>query len=242
MSENDSSSYFNSNTGAMYDRGVIEGLHQRHELRVRDVQEQVSVQFDGLKRFAHDLWKAQRFEDLIFGRVVFPVDLINQYLKEMKLPKNIEDVKISTLVSGDVILHLKHKKYGKVILNLVISEIIVDKDSMRFKVLLKDYSLPDASWLVRNLIKLGLLFTGLEITALNSSLPMVSFKKGNLKNEYEVDISGIVKRTLDDYDLSMSMIRLIDWGVTENVLGVQMAINAEKLTAYLKKRMPILFD
>ncbi len=242
MAENDNSSIYNPDKGTMFDAGVVEELHQRHELRVRDVQNQVSMQFDGLKRFARDLWKVQRFEDLIFGRVVVPIEIINTYLQEMKFPKSIKNVTLASVASGDIIVTITHAKYGRVILDLVVHQIIIDKDSMRIRLFLKEYEMPDTSWLIRNLIKLGIIFTGLEINALNAALPMISFKRGKLDNEYEVDLSGILKSTLDDYDLSMSMIRLIDWGVNDNVFGLQIAINAEKLINYLKKRMPILFD
>ena len=81
-----------------------------------------------------------------------------------------------------------------------------------------------------------------SFNALNNAMPLVQFKKGSLENEYEIDLTGIVKKTLDDHQLSMSMIRLIDWGVNDNVLGLQVSIKAQELTEYLKKRMPILFD
>ena len=242
MAEHDSNSYFNPSRGTMYDSQIVEALHDRQELRIRDVQSKVSMQFDGLKRFAHDLWKVQRFEDLIFGRIVVPIDLINVYLKELTLPKKINGVRLATLASGDVIVTVDHKKYGNIILNVVLHEIAVNKDSMKIKLFLKSYEMPDVSWIMRNIIKLGLVFTGLEINALNNAMPLVQFKKGSLENEYEIDLTGIVKKTLDDNQLSMSMIRLIDWGVNDNVLGLQVSIKAQELTEYLKKRMPILFD
>ena len=242
MVDNENSSIYNPERGTMFDSGVVEALHERHELRVRDVQQKVSAQFDGLKRFSRDLWKVQRFEDLIFGRVVIPFDVVNTYVQELQFPKVIDNVKIGGLATGELLVTINHKKHGCIFLNIAVHEILIEKKSVKLGVCLKSWEMPDASWFVRNMIKIGLMMTGLEIAALNKAIPSVEFKKGTLDNEYEIDLTNVVQVGLKDYELSMDMIRLLDWGINDKSIGLQLSINAEKLVNYLKKRMPILFD
>lgn len=242
MEENENSSIYNPEKGTMFDSGVVEALHERHELRVKDVQSKVSVQFDGLKRFARDVWKVQRFEDLIFGRVVLPFEVLNTYIQELKYPKVIDNVKVGGLATGEMLVTINHKKHGCIFLNIVVHEILIEKSFVKVKVVLKGWEMPDASWFVRNMVKIGMMMTGLEIAALNKAIPSVTFKKGSIENEYEIDLTDLVQKALDDYELSMNMVRLIDWGINEKSIGLQLSLSSEKLVSYLKKRMPILFD
>lgn len=225
----------------MFDRDIVEGIQQRHELRVRDVQSKVSVQFDGLKRFGRDLWKVQVFEELIFGKVHVPYDLLNTYITEMKLPKFIKSVKITGNNAGDIFINICHNKHGLVRLTVDLKDVIITDNYCCLKFALKNWEMPDVSWFVRKLVQVGFMMTGLEISALNKALPLVSFKKDEEGN-YILDFTNIIKDNLDERKLTSDILRIINWDVMEDRLALQISLSSEKLIKYLKRKMPILFD
>ena len=91
-----SEKYYNPKNSTMFDSNVVDGIHKRYELRVKDAQSQVSMQFESLKKLGQDLWRAQRFEDMVFGRFFIPTDLINSYVKDIRIPNVLNGLQVST--------------------------------------------------------------------------------------------------------------------------------------------------
>ena len=91
-----SEKYYNPKNSTMFDSNVVDGIHKRYELRVKDAQSQVSMQFESLKKLGQDLWRAQRFEDMVFGRFVVPTELVNEYVSDIKIPKVLNSLQVST--------------------------------------------------------------------------------------------------------------------------------------------------
>ncbi len=241
MSTNGNTNY-EEGQNVMYDPAVIQEIHNRHELRVRDVQNEVSSKFLDLKCFARDLWKAQKFENIIFGRVKLPLELINRSMGKFKLPKSIKNAEIATTPSSDLLISFVHNRFGRVIITASLNEILFGKEKAAVRIVLKKWEMPETSWFVRNMVKLGLLKTGLEISALNHVMPALKFSRGANDNEYEVDFTDVMQSLLNESEISLDMIRLLNWEILDQNLLVQISINTEKMVAYLKRRMPVLFD
>ncbi len=235
--------YYNPDKGTMFDSNVVDGIHRRYELRVNDAQSQVSVEFGDLKRLGRDLLKAQRFEDVVFGRFLVPCDLINDYLSKIKMQGVIGGVSVKTTSFNKVKLTVGHVKYGRVVLNLSVCDIVLNKNALKLVVYLDSMDMPETSWFVRNMIRVGLKTTGLEITALNKSIPALRLSKSPANpKEYEVDLTDGIRNTLNERNLSLEMVRLLNWSVDSDGVRLQMSINSGLLAKYLKKKMPILFD
>jgi hypothetical protein len=228
---------------AMFDSNIVAGIHDRKESRIRDLQTQVSVKFNGLKRFAHDLWRVQKIEDLIFGRVRLPYVLINNYLQYIQLPEEIESLNFDGEEVGYYFIRLKHKKYGKILIKFKLQEILLNKDDLKVRVNLENWEMPGASWFTRNMIKVGLLLSNKEVDILNRYCSILNFEKDeNNSKQYIINFTNVIKEALDENYLSMTMVRLINWTPLDNNLMLQISISSEKLMKYLKNKMPILFD
>ncbi len=242
------SAYYSPEKGTMFDREVVEGLKERHESRVRDLQVNVSMQFDGLKRFAQDIWRAQKFEDLVFGRVVFPISLINGYLKTAKLPHAIKNLNLVAMPSGKLELSLEHIRFGPIIIDIEVVDIIINSEQCVLRYHVMGWEMPKANWFIRNLVKMGLFTAGIDLGFINKTVPLVHISRSQddnfmeIDDTYDIDITKAIQHGLHDFKVSLDMIHLIDWGVNERFLGLQLSISAEKLVAYLKQRMPNLFD
>ncbi|WP_294496336.1 hypothetical protein [uncultured Ruminobacter sp.] len=238
-----SEKYYNPNNGTMFDSSVVDGIHKRYELRVKDAQSQVSAEFSDLKKLGKEIWRAQRFEDMVFGRFVIPTDLVNEYVSDIRIPKVLDSLQVATSSINRLKLTANHVKLGRIILNLSISDIIVNKDNFKLAFVLNSWEMPDTSWLIRNMIRIGMMVTGLEISAINRAIPEINVTKSEFNaKEYIVDLSPAIKNTIREQDLSFDMIRLLDWTVDESAAHLQISIKSEQLARYLKKRMPILFD
>ncbi len=238
-----SEKYYNPNNGTMFDSNVVDGIHQRYELRVKDAQSQVSAEFSDLKKLGKEIWKAQRFEDMVFGRFVVPTELVNEYVSDIKIPKVLNSLQVSTSSINKIKLVAEHVKLGKIILDLSVREIILNRDTFKLAFMLNSWEMPDTSWFIRNMIKIGMMVTGLEISAINKAIPGINVSKSEFNSkEYIVDLTPAIKNTIKEKDLSLDMIRLLDWSVDETATHLQISIKSEQLARYLKKRMPILFD
>ncbi len=242
MDNNENGSYNVNSAGMMFDPAVIQEIHKRHEIRVRDVQDKVSTQFEDLKCLGRALWKAQKFEDLIFGRLKIPFELLNNYIKTLKTSAFMSDLVLGASPSGDLMVSFRNSRLGLVLLTLGINDIIFGKKYAGVTVVLKSWELPEASWLTRNLIKLGIMKTGLDTGFLNQHLGSVKFHKGKARNEYRIDCTDTLQSLLNENEISLDMVRLLGWEIFEGILQLQISINTERLSAYLKRRMPILFD
>ena len=70
----------------------------------------------------------------------------------------------------------------------------------------------------------------------------MKFHKGKARNEYRIDCTDTLQSLLNENEISLDMVRLLGWEIFEGILQLQISINTERLSAYLKRRMPILFD
>jgi hypothetical protein len=238
-----SEKYYNPKNSTMFDSNVVDGIHKRYELRVKDAQSQVSMQFESLKKLGQDLWRAQRFEDMVFGRFFIPTDLINSYVKDIRIPNVLNGLQVSTDRFNKIRLVADHVKLKNIIVDLTLREIILNRDNFKLVVSLNSLEMPKVPWYIRGMIRVGMKVTGLEISALNKALPNVKVSKSEKNpDEYIVDLTPFIKKTLNEKDLDLDMIRIRDWNVDDAAANFQISIRSEKLAWYLKKRMPILFD
>ncbi|MGN1393276.1 MAG: hypothetical protein ACI4V7_04355 [Succinivibrionaceae bacterium] len=234
--------YRSDEKSAMFDTEVIDGIHKRQELRLREQQYKVKIQYEGLKKLGKALWNAQSFEELVFGKFYIPFEILNEYIKNLRLPREISKFSIEGMENDSFKVFFNHSKYGIIVFYLSLTDVILGQNKSALKIHLDSWDLPKASWFTKQLFKIGLLFKGVDISDFNSALPMFKIEKVGNDNDYILDFSKIVKDGLDENYLNTDLIRIHDWRIYGDKLALQISLSSEKLMKYLKRKMPILFE
>ncbi len=242
MSEYDKDAFINPNSNTMFDSSVVEGIHKRHELRVLDVQNKVSEEFEPFKQFSKEFWKIQKFEDVVFGKFVLPFALLNQGIARTKLPSKINDFRVYGSASGELIVAINHARKGNILLNFKLEKVLIHANSFKLKVELTKFELLDCSWLMRNMIKMGLKFRNLEFQRLCKRITFMKVIKDEGENAYIIDLSDAIIGMLNDHNIDMEMIRLRTCTILKDSIKLEASIATQKLVTYLKAKMPNLFD